>query len=105
MGWAIVDFPKNPLQLNGDYVRDEGLQASELTDVLRIFESVGVDGAFVFTFVSPTLLYNEDPRRDLDMASYSLVKSYADKYGTTYPDMPWEPKESFKAVADYFAKH
>lgn len=105
MGWAIVDYPKNPLQLNGDYVRDEGLQARELTDMLRIFESVGVDGAFVFTFVSPTSLYNEDPRRDLDMASYSLVKSYADKHGTTYPDMPWEPKESFKAVADYFAKH
>ena len=24
------------------------------------------------------------------------------KHGTTYPDMPWEPKESFKAVADYY---
>ena len=40
----------------------------------------------------------------LDMASYSLVKSYADKHGTTYPHMPWEPKKSFKTVADYFAK-
>jgi hypothetical protein len=105
MGWAIVDYSNTPWQLNGDYVRDEGLQARELTDVLRIFESVGVAGAFVFTFVSPTSLYNEDPRRDLDMASYSLVKSYAGKYGTTYPTMLWEPKESFKAVADYFAKH
>ena len=52
--------------------------------------------------VSPTLTSNDDPLYDLDMASYSLVKSYADKHGTTYPDMPWEPKESFKAVADYF---
>lgn len=103
-GWAILDFGKMPGQLNGDYVRDEGVQARELIDVLSILEGVGVDGAFVFTFVSPTLTYNEDPKYDLDMASYSLVKSYADKYGTTYPDMPWEPKESFKAVADYFAK-
>ena len=106
MGWAIVDFstmPLQPLQLNGEYVRDEGVQARELTDVLSILDGVGVDGAFVFTFVSPTSPYNEDPRRDLDMASYSLVKSYVDKHGTTYPDMPWEPKKSFKAVADYFA--
>ena len=106
MGWAIVDFstmPLQPLQLNGEYVRDEGVQARELTDVLSILDGVDVDGAFVFTFVSPTSPYNEDPRRDLDMASYSLVKSYVDKHGTTYPDMPWEPKKSFKAVADYFA--
>jgi len=93
------------LQLNGDYVRDEGLQAHELTDVLSILDGVGVDGAFVFTFVSPTSPYNEDPKYDLDMASYSLVKSYANKHGTTDPNLPWEPKKSFKAVADYFAKH
>ncbi len=40
------------------------------------------------------------------MASYSLVKSYADgKHGTTYPDMTWEPKESFAAVAEYYVNH
>lgn len=103
MGWAILDFGITSLQLNGDYVRDEGLQARELTDVLGILDGVGVDGAFVFTFVSPTSPYNEDARYDLDMASYSLVKSYVGRHGTTYPDMPWEPKESFKAVADYYA--
>ncbi|HEX6551971.1 MAG TPA: abortive infection protein [Ktedonobacteraceae bacterium] len=103
-GWAIVD-PDNPLQLNGDYVRDEGVQARELTDVLSILDDIGVDGAFVFTFVTPTFPYHEDPKYDLDMASYSLVKSYADKHGVTYPDMPWEPKESFKAVAEYYANH
>ncbi len=53
----------------------------------------------MFTFVSPVATWNVDPRYDLDMASYSLVKSYADRHGTTYPDMPWEPKASFKAVA------
>ena len=25
--------------------------------------------------------------------------------GETYPDMPWEPKESFRAVAGYYAGH
>jgi hypothetical protein len=34
------------------------------------------------------------------------VKSFPEgKHGITYPDMTWEPKESFKAVADYYAKH
>lgn len=103
MGFMIVD-QANPQQLNGAYVRDEGVQARELTDLLICLNDAGVDGAFVFTFVAPRLTYNEDPQRDLDMASFSLVKSYADNHGTTYLDMPWEPKESFKAVASYFAK-
>jgi hypothetical protein len=43
---------------------------------------------------------------DFDMASYSVVKSYADgKHGTTYQDMAWEPKESFRAVAEYYSNH
>jgi hypothetical protein len=93
-------------QLKGDYVRDEGLQAYELADQLHILDHVGVEGAFVHTFVSPILPYHDHPRYDLDIANYSLVKSYEDgRHGTTYPDMPWEPKESFQAVARYFANH
>ncbi|MEP7288679.1 MAG: abortive infection protein [Chloroflexota bacterium] len=107
MGWAIIDLSKAPsvLQLNGDYIRDEHLQAHELTDMLDILEAVGVEGAFVFTFVESTSPYNENPKYDLDMASYSLVKTFVDKQGSTYPDMTWEPKESFKAVSAYYAKH
>jgi len=48
----------------------------------------------------------ENIKFDPDIASYSLVKSYADdKRGTSYPDMTWEPKESFRAVADYYAMY
>jgi hypothetical protein len=89
----------------GNYVRDEGLQAGELTVQLGILDKAGVDGTFIMTFVSPTTPYNDNPRFDLDMNSYSLVKSYDHgQHGKTYPDMPWEPKESFHAVADYYAK-
>ncbi len=101
-GFAIVDA-NNQRRLDRNYVRDEGLQARELTDMLTILESTGVDGTFVFTFVSPALTYSADPRFDLDMASFSLVKSYADRPGTTYPDMKWEPKAAFGAVADFYA--
>jgi hypothetical protein len=39
------------------------------------------------------------------MASYSVVKTHADPPAATYKDMPWEPKESFFKLADYFAAH
>ncbi len=106
MGWAILDETIMPArQLKGDYVRDERLQARELTDLLRILDGAGVNGAFIYIFNLAALVHREDdPRRDLDMASYSLVKNSADgRHGTTYPEMPWEPKESFQAVADYYA--
>lgn len=92
-------------KLTGHYVRDEALQAREITEQLSILEKAGVNSAFVFTFVHPNSPYNENPQNDLDMASYSLVKSYdGGRHGTTYPDMTWEPKEAFRAVAEYYAK-
>jgi hypothetical protein len=130
-----------PARVDGHYIRDEGLQAREIVDQLRVLDAAGVDGAFVQTFVSPTSPYVEDPRFDGDMAGYSLVKSFPDKdtaeemavakarqskelvgieldpseflmfsgelgkMGVTYPDMPWEPKESFKALASYYQAH
>jgi hypothetical protein len=112
MGWDIVDFTKMPPQLKGDYVYDQKAQADALLEQLGILDLVGVDGAFVFTFVQPLNL-SKDPAIaemlravtfDPDISSYSLVKSFYDRYGTTYPDMTWEPKESFRAVADYYSK-
>ena len=50
------------------------------------------------------MLHGDDPEHDLDANSYSLVKPYpGGRHGTTYPDMAWEPKESFTAIADYYA--
>jgi hypothetical protein len=104
MGWTIIDQAAMPArQLNGDYVRDEHLQATEVIDLLTDLDNAGVDGTFVYTFVIPALTHSENPRQDLDMASYGLVKSYARRYGTAYPYMMWEPKESFRDVAEYYA--
>jgi hypothetical protein len=92
--------------IKGIHVRDEGWQARKLVEQLTVLDGSGVEGAFIYQFVSPLWPHDDNPRYDLDMASSSLVKSYADgKHGTTYPDMTWEPKESFKAVADYYADH
>ena len=102
-GFMIVDR-KHPDQIKAGYVRDEALQARELADMLTVLATTAVDGAFVFTFTSPTLKYAPDPRHDFDMASYSLVKTYpAGSHATTYLDMTWGPKESFNAVANHYA--
>ncbi len=111
-GWDIVDWSKVPPQLKGDYVYDQATQARELADLLRLNDDAGVYATFVFTFVEPGAGLQDDMERqllaalkfDLDIVRYSLVRSFHDgRHGSTYPDMPWEPKESFKVVADYYA--
>jgi hypothetical protein len=44
------------------------------------------------------------PRRDLDCASYGVVKMLEGSIGKTYEGMPWEPKLSFNALAEYYAR-
>jgi hypothetical protein len=93
-------------RVKGNHVRDEEWQACKLVENLRVLDVAGVDGAFIFQFISQITPYSDDPRFDLDMASSSLVKYFeSGKRGKSYPDMPWEPKKSFWAVAEYFSKH
>jgi hypothetical protein len=102
-GWEVVDMTVNPPQIKGNVVRDETLQAKELVEILQILDTARAEGAFVYTFVTPAYPHHENTQYDLDLAGYGLVKSYIDKMGTAYPDMPWEPKEAFRAVANYYA--
>jgi hypothetical protein len=84
--------------------RDEAWQARKIVETLEILDSAGVHGAFVSQFESQINPFDEDPRYDLDTASSSIVKYYGrGRRGTAYPDMPWEPKESFRAVARFYA--
>ena len=94
-----------PVRLNGDYARDEPGQAASLTEVLEIFNSEGVDGTFVYLFALENLPHRPggDPRDDLDLASPAIVKTLEDHHGDTYPDMAWEPKAAFAAVAGCYA--
>ena len=89
----------------GTFERDEAMQAREIGEALDELERSGVAGALLSTFVTPESPTNDDPRYDLDMDSMSLVKSLPRRrHGTVYPDMAWEPKEAFGAVAHHFAE-
>jgi len=113
-GWDIIDWSTRPPQLKGEYVYDQTTQAREVADLLRVNDAAGVDATFVFTFVEPGAALQDEVERqmarelkfDPDIVRYSLVKTFPDGgHGSTYPDLPWEPKESFRAVADYYAEH
>ncbi|RSM45268.1 hypothetical protein DMA12_14685 [Amycolatopsis balhimycina DSM 5908] len=102
---GIVEYDQNgrPAGLDGDYVRDEAGQATYLRELLEIFEAERVDSAFVYLFALDNFPHRPgDPRRDLDMASLGIVKVLEGCHGDTYPDMPWEPKAAFAAVADCY---
>ena len=75
-------------------VRDEQEQADYLIDLLDVFDRVGVAGSFVWGFSEPALTTSDEPRRDLDLASYGIVAAHAD--GT------WSPKRAYRALADRY---
>jgi hypothetical protein len=93
MGWMIVDDKADPPVIAGDHVRDEQEQVRYLQELLPIFEEVGVDAAFWFTFASYDTPHTADPRTDLDMAGYSVVK---------LTDQGFVPKAVFAALASAY---
>jgi len=102
MGWAILDVSTDSPRLCGDYVRDESEQVRYLEELNAIFTEEGVDLAFWFTFAGYPLVHDPDPRRDLDMASYGVVKMLPGgpgHHGPGHHGLGWEPKLAFGALA------
>ncbi|MFE5583272.1 hypothetical protein [Kitasatospora sp. NPDC056531] len=108
LGLEIVEYgPDGPVRLNGSHQRDEPGQARYLRELLAAFDAGGIDAAFVFTFALYDFVHRPDgdPRADLDLASYGIVKVYEDRPGSRFPGLPWDPKEAFTAVGEYFRTH
>jgi len=104
----VWDDKGRAARLKSESVRDEEGQALYLREVLDVFEAEGLDAAFVYTFARYDLPQREDPYLDLDRASAGVVKvldrqhGAHDLRGRRYPDMPWEPKAAFDALAAWF---
>lgn len=106
-GYDIVDWDKPVPELKGEYVRSERVQADYIAKLLGIFEAEAIHGAFVWTFIEDSP-YSPDPRYDLDMASFGIVKVLpaggyppppdGDYTYTVGPD-DWEPKLAFGELA------
>jgi hypothetical protein len=92
-----------PVRLKGNYKRNEDEQARYITELLNVFHSEGVDTVFVYTFARYDLADRRASGEDFDMASAGIVKVLDEgRRGQRYPDMPWEPKAAFSAVAEYY---
>lgn len=90
--------------LKSDLVRDESEQVRYIDDLMPIFDEEGVDSVFWFSFIDGRNPHRTLSGPDLDMASYAIVKLLEQDHGIpsssrAYPDMPWEPKEAFYALA------
>lgn len=101
-GMIVVYDGATPTELDGDYTRDEAEQATYLRELLDIFTAEGVDTVFANTFASYHLPHRSEPRRDLDMASYGIVTVLEHDFGHAFPDMAWEPKVAFTALANSY---
>ncbi|MFC8366422.1 abortive phage infection protein [Streptomyces sp. NPDC057239] len=105
MGWAAVDHTVDPPVIRGDLVRSERTQAAYVTDLLDVFESMGLYAAMVFEFVTPDAPHRPDsPRHDLDTASYSITKAIKNHPDDPASDWHWERKEAFHALARRYGR-
>ena len=101
LGWMVGDIGMDP-RFDGSLQRDEQEQVSYLRESLSAFDRAGIDSAFWYTFGSYVAPHRDDPRRDEDLASYAAVAMLEAGSGTTYPDMSWEPKRVFAAIAEAY---
>jgi hypothetical protein len=103
MGWNVVDYTKDPPEISRDLVRSERDQARCLTERLDEFEAMGLYAALVYDFVTPDAPHRADPRYDLDLASYSIVRTRWRDPADPARGWHWEPKLAYHALAQRFA--
>lgn len=82
--------------------RSEHEQANYVEEQLVLLSDAGTTGAFIYVFSFPTYRYGEG-KRDLDMMSFSLVKTYSNDHPKSKKMPPWEPKEAFYCVANLYS--
>ena len=103
-GWAITEIENERPVIKKGYIRDETVQANYIVELLDIFKVQNVYAAFVFTFINPMYKFNINPKYDLDMASYGIVKPINDSNENSYLGLPWIPKKAFYRLAEYYEK-
>ncbi|MEU9434938.1 abortive phage infection protein [Streptomyces sp. NPDC048252] len=105
MGWDVVDYDKDPAEIKGHLVRSERTQADYVSTLLDVFESMGLYAAMAFEFVTPDAPHRADePRYDLDMASYAVTRTVQRRPGHPEAGWHWEPKQAFHAVARHYGR-
>lgn len=84
--------------------RSEQEQADYDGEQLKLLTDAGVDGVFIYVFSFPSMRVGEGAR-DMDMISFSLVKTFPDNDPRSKQMPPWAPKKSFQRVAEFYLNH
>lgn len=96
-GWLIVDYDRDPPALKPGHRRSERAQADLVGELLDLYIAEGIHGAYVFDFMESSHRHDPEAERDLDMASYGIVKVMPARSGEI--SLEWRRKEAFEAVA------
>ena len=78
LGWMVGDIGMDP-RFDGSLQRDEQEQVRYLRESLAAFDRAGIDSAFWYTFGTYVAPHRDDPRRDEDLASYSVVAAHRER--------------------------
>jgi len=75
LGGAAYDIVKYPEKtIKEGIVRDESEQAKYLRELIEIYKKENIFAAFVFDFKEEHKIYSRNPRKDLDLSSFGIVK-------------------------------
>jgi hypothetical protein len=102
-GWDIIDYSKFPPEITGHRVRSERVQAEYLDGMLDVFESLGLRGAYVYTYVEPDLPHSKDPLHDLDLGSFSVATTIRTRFEDWNSPYHTRPKQAFRVLARRYA--
>jgi hypothetical protein len=98
-GYDIVDYEHGRPKLVGKPVRSEATQARYIAEMLGVFESQDLLGAFVYTFISPDVPSSKTPKYNLDTAAFSVVKVILQDEQDFDSKYRWVTKGAFHAIA------
>ncbi|PVH89809.1 hypothetical protein DL98DRAFT_5318 [Cadophora sp. DSE1049] len=84
--------------------RSEREQADYVGTQLELLAGADVHAVFVFVFSFPIMPLGEGAS-DMDMMSFSLVKTMPDQDSESKAIPPWVPKKAFHRIADFYKRH
>lgn len=85
-------------------VRSEQEQADYVGEQLELLSKADVEGVFIYVFSFPIYRLGEGAR-DMDMMSFSLVKTFPEEDPRSRHMPPWAPKKAFKRIADFYQRY
>jgi hypothetical protein len=92
-GWLVLkgEWPKKEIRIN--LKRSEDEQANYIKNLLEFFKKKKIYAAFVYTFLENIYTHSKNPKKDLDVASFNVIKIYEDGH--------IEPKKSFFVIKNF----